>query len=52
MNTSGQIVEQGYTTDDQSGVSININQLSRGFYLIQLKDDSGLIKATSKFIKI
>lgn len=52
MNTSGQLIDSGNTNDIHSGVAIDVGQLVRGFYLIQLKDEDGFVKATSKFIKI
>lgn len=52
MNLSGNLVDSGNTIDIQSGVAINVGQLNRGFYIIQLIDADGFISATSKFVKI
>lgn len=52
INTSGQVIDSGNTTDIQSGVVIDINQLNRGFYFVELKDKNGFVRANAKFIKI
>lgn len=52
VNSSGQLVDSGNTIDIQSGIAIDVGHLVRGFYVIQLKDADGFVKATSKFIKL
>ena len=52
VNSSGQLVDSGNTIDIQSGIAIDVGHLVRGFYVIQLKDADGFVKATSRFIKL
>jgi len=52
VNLVGKVIASGYTQEVKSGIAIDIDQLKKGIYFLQLNDTKGIVRATSKFIKI